>query len=42
MNYIPVSEYAKKNNLKVPAVYKRIQRNTVEFKKLGSTYLIKD
>jgi hypothetical protein len=42
MNYIPVSEYAKKHNLTVQGVYKRIERKTVDFKKYGGTYLVKD
>lgn len=42
MNYLPVSEYAKKHNITVQGVYKRIERGTVEFKKFGGTYLVKE
>jgi len=42
MNYIPVSEYARKNNITIQGVYKRIERKVVEFKKFGGIYLIKD
>ena len=42
MNFIPVSAYAVKHNISVQAVYNRIHRKTIEFKKYGSTYLVRD
>ena len=42
MEFIPVSEYAKKHGITVQGVYKRIQRKVVEFKKFGGTYLVRD
>ena len=40
-NFISVKEYAELNNISVQAVYQRIAKNTVEYQKIGSVFLVK-
>ena len=40
MELLTISEYAKKKGCSVQAVYRKIHRGTIEFKKIGSVYLI--
>ena len=40
-NYISVKEYADKEGITVQAVYSRIAKETVKFKKIGNVFLIK-
>ena len=41
-NWIPISEYAKKNGISVSTVRRRIKENKIPFKKEGARYLVKD
>ena len=42
-NYIPVNEYAKLKNTSVQAVYQKINRGNLQFRKIGSyTLVLKD
>ena len=41
MEFIPVKEYADREKISVQAVYKRIKKNRLEFKKIGTFHLVK-
>jgi len=41
-NFISVKQYADLKNVSVQAVYGKINRNTVEIKKIGNIILVKD
>jgi excisionase family DNA binding protein len=40
--YITVKQYAKKENVSLQNVYTKIMRGTIEYVKIGNTYLIKN
>jgi predicted DNA-binding protein YlxM (UPF0122 family) len=42
MDYITVKEYADKEKISVQAVYKRIKKNRLQYKKIGSFHLVKN
>jgi predicted DNA-binding protein YlxM (UPF0122 family) len=42
MEYIPVKEYAELANITVQAVYQRIKKKRLEYKKIGSFHLVKN
>lgn len=41
-NYIPVKDYAAKNNCSVQNVYQQLKKGKIEGKKIGNYQLIKD
>jgi predicted DNA-binding protein YlxM (UPF0122 family) len=42
MNYISVKEYSEKKKVSVQSIYQRIERGTIDFKKFGSVYLVRE